>query len=343
MAWLDDNPPRHQQFRCPRREPPSGIIGVHTAESFPDETGPDTGAENVARFIRDRTKYGSYHDICDSDSVIHLIRYGCVAYHIATFGINEHSYGVSAATQAHKWNDLSNDWVDATVRNMARASARYAKWLKSNHGITVPAHWLTQSQARNKIPGFVRHSTADPDRRTDPGSSFPADKFLQYYSQEMGNDDMDITDRIKSYVRDGKESIEHALATARRDSYALQRVIRYSGSANQSNQYAKRVGVRRTDNVLHPGSESNPEYDKPVKDQRRASFRWAIERIWKNTWWTLERTRRLESKFDAFISTQDERVQEAVKVALAEHDKRVVQVDIALPDDNDDSEDGEQA
>lgn len=212
MAWLDDNPPRHQQFRCPRRESPSGVIGIHTAESFPDETGPDDGAENVARFIRDRTNYGSYHDICDSDSIITLIRASCVAYHIATFGINEHSYGISAATQAHKWNNLDDDWVDGTIRNMARAAARYARWLKRNYGRDIPARWLIARQAADRVPGFIRHSVADPERREDPGATFPANTFFAYYLEELHGTETEEPDMDATQAKQLKE-VHHVLTT----------------------------------------------------------------------------------------------------------------------------------
>ena len=188
-TYLQDNPPRIQQFRCPRRRAPSGIIGVHTAESIADETGPDTGAENVARFIRDRTNYGSYHDLCDSDSIIQLVPYDCVAYHIGTHSLNEHTYGVSAATQAAKWDSLGDDWVEATVRNMARASARYAKWFQNRYGLTIPARRITLAQALDDVRGFLAHGDADPDRRTDPGKLFPWSMFLSFYKAEMANGD----------------------------------------------------------------------------------------------------------------------------------------------------------
>lgn len=193
MAWLDDHPPRTQQFRCPRRERPSGIIGVHTAESFPDEVGPDTGAENVADFIRRRTNYGSYHLLADSDSIIQLVRFECVAYHIATHGLNEHTIGISAATQAAKWNSLGDDWVDATVRNMARAAARAARWLQREYGITVPARRITLAQALDGERGFLAHGDADPDRRTDPGATFPWQQFLDDYAAIMAGEEDDVT------------------------------------------------------------------------------------------------------------------------------------------------------
>jgi hypothetical protein len=184
-AYLEDHPPRIRQFRYPRRATPSGVVVVHTAESYPDEKGPDTGAESVARFIRDRTNPGSYHDLCDSDSTVDLVPYDAEAYHDGT-GSNPHSYGVSAATQAAKWNSLGDDWVDATVRNMARAAARYARWIKAEYGVTIPARRITRAQSSDRVPGFISHGERDPGRRTDPGSTFPWKTFLAYYAAEMG-------------------------------------------------------------------------------------------------------------------------------------------------------------
>lgn len=188
-VYLVENPPRIRQYRSPRRERPSGVVVVHTAESFPDEVGPDTGAENVARFIELRTNHGSYHDLVDSDSIIQMVRYSDEAFHDAT-GSNPHSYGVSAATQAAKWRELGDDWVDATVRNMARATARYATWLHEHYGIVIPARRITRAESEHRKPGFISHAERDPDRRTDPGRYFPWDDFLGYYADEMNGDDM---------------------------------------------------------------------------------------------------------------------------------------------------------
>lgn len=216
MAWLDDNPPRIRQFRCPRRRPISGVIDIHTAESFPDEVGPDTGAENVARFIRDRTNFGSYHDLCDSDSTIHLVRDSCESFSVGTLNLNHHGYAISAATQAHKWNDLGDDWVDATIRRMARAAANFAK----RNNLSVPARWLTADQARREVPGFIRHSTADPDRRRDPGTSFPSNTFFAYYLEELGGKpDMDseqdrMLREVHSFLRTPINRLESTLEDA---------------------------------------------------------------------------------------------------------------------------------
>lgn len=212
MAYLDDHPPRLRQFRD-RGTTPSGVIVVHTAESLPDETGPDTGAENVARFIVGRDTYGSYHDLADSDSVINLVRYDQQAYGDGT-GSNPHAYHVSAATQAHRWPTLSPEWREATVRNMAKAAARYAGWLDATHGRTVPARRITREQSDRRIAGFISHAERDPGRRTDPGPAFPWDLFLTYFAEFTQEDDMPSAEDIAKAVWnhdlttiDGKERV----------------------------------------------------------------------------------------------------------------------------------------
>jgi N-acetyl-anhydromuramyl-L-alanine amidase AmpD len=215
-VYLIDHPPAVRQYRSPRRATPSGVIVVHTAESFPDENPPDTGAENVAAFIARRTNYGSYHDLVDSDTIIQLVRYSDEAFHDAT-GSNPHSYGVSAATQAAKWSQLRPSWVDATVRNMAAASARYARWLRAQRGITIPARVITREQSENRVPGFISHAKRDPDRRTDPGATFPWNQFLGDFAAIMRGDlsqedEMELTDIVR--LKDSDANVKYSSKTA---------------------------------------------------------------------------------------------------------------------------------
>lgn len=198
MVYLEDHPPKVRQCRSPRRALPSGVIVVHTAESYPDEVGPDTGAENVAHFIATRTTFGSYHDLCDSDSIVHVVPYDAEAYGDGT-GSNPHAYHVSAATQAARWPTLGDEWVDGTVRNMARASARYARWLKAERGITIPAKRITRAESDRLVPGFISHGERDPGRRTDPGNAFPWDAFLDHYAAEMGGTTTPLEDDDMPY------------------------------------------------------------------------------------------------------------------------------------------------
>ena len=59
-VFLTTHPPARQQYRAVRRPSSfptlvTGAVVVHTAESQPDVTGDDLGAENVARFISTRS------------------------------------------------------------------------------------------------------------------------------------------------------------------------------------------------------------------------------------------------------------------------------------------------
>jgi hypothetical protein len=187
-AYLVDNPPRQRQFK-ERGTDPSGVVVVHTAESTPDWVGADTGAENVARFIEGRSDYGSYHTLVDSDSRVNLVPYHMQAYGDGT-GSNPHAFHVSAATQAHKWKEAGKEWRADTVRNMALASAHYARWLKREHGIEIPAKRISRAESERRVPGFISHGERDPGRRSDPGENFPWRLFLDTYAAAMkGTDD----------------------------------------------------------------------------------------------------------------------------------------------------------
>jgi hypothetical protein len=185
-TYLESHAQRISQYGRVRRNggQPSGVVVVHTAENTPDTVGPDTGAENVARFITTRSDYGSYHDLVDSDSIIRMVPYISEAWHDT--GTNNHSYGVSGATKAALWGSLTPVYRDAMTRNMARAAADYAKWLKRVKGITIPARRINRAQSRAKVPGFLGHGESDPGRRSDPGSSFNWDLFLATYADLMG-------------------------------------------------------------------------------------------------------------------------------------------------------------
>lgn len=188
-AYLVDNPPRQRQFK-ERGTDPSGVVVVHTAESAPDWVGPDTGAENVAKFIQGRSDYGSYHTLVDSDSRINLVPYHMQAYGDGT-GSNPHAFHVSAATQAAKWGQASKEWREDTVKNMALASAHYAKWLKREHGVEIPAKRISKAESDARKPGFLGHGERDPGRRSDPGKDFPWKLFLDTYADAMKPDKED--------------------------------------------------------------------------------------------------------------------------------------------------------
>lgn len=186
IAYLIEHPPAQRQFK-ERGRKPTGLIVLHTAESSPDWVDHDTGAEGVARFIQGRSDFGCYHEIVDSDSIVLMVPFHLQTYGDGT-GSNPFAVHVSAATQAAKWAAAPADWRRETVRNMAEAAARAARWLKEEHGITVPAKRITKAQSDAGLPGFISHGDRDPERRSDPGAGFPWDQFLEDFTDAMKPD-----------------------------------------------------------------------------------------------------------------------------------------------------------
>lgn len=144
----------------------------------------DASAEGVARFIQRRSDVGSYHDIVDSDSGIHLVRYTCEAFHDGT-GSNPHSYGLSFACRAADWSTMSSTRRRAYIENGAKFASIYATWVKSTYNITIPSARITRPQSDRRIAGFISHAQRDPQRRTDPGQDFPWAEFLIRFRQLM--------------------------------------------------------------------------------------------------------------------------------------------------------------
>ncbi|MCA1570078.1 MAG: hypothetical protein LC798_07100 [Chloroflexi bacterium] len=207
MAWLNDNPPVRPQFRHPRRAKCTGCIVLHSAESQADVSPPDTGAENVARFIRTRADVGSYHVICDSDTAIQLVEFGDEAYQDGT-GSNPWAIGISGAFQAHQFAGQPEVWKRAVVDQMAKAVKRAADWVDATYGVTVPPASLTKAQSDAGKPGLIPHALRDPGRRSDPGGEAFA-RVLARYAQ--------LTTVAKSSRRNTVAIASHPLKPGRVD------------------------------------------------------------------------------------------------------------------------------
>jgi hypothetical protein len=176
-AYLAAHETAVAQYRSPRRARPTGLVCVHTAESVLDTVGPDAGAENVAEWMTRRTNYGSYHDLADSDSVVHLVAYGDEAFHDGT-GSNPWSLSISFALAAADWPKLTPEKRRGFLRQGAVAFARQQAWLKAHGHPTTPLRRVTRAQSDAGQPGFISHAERDPSRRTDPGAGFPWEEFF---------------------------------------------------------------------------------------------------------------------------------------------------------------------
>lgn len=174
--YLEDHPPRQTQFRD-RRAKETGCIVVHTAESVMDTVGPDTGAEAVAAFIRGRTGYGSYHRLCDADSVVKLVRLTKAAYGDGT-GSNEWAIHISFACRTTDWARMSPAKRAAFMTQGAIATAEAMHYLRVHCDVTVPLRRISKAESDAGQPGFIAHGDRDPGRRTDPGEDFPWADFF---------------------------------------------------------------------------------------------------------------------------------------------------------------------
>lgn len=179
---LDHAQPNTQQWGYPRRGAQlSGTCIVHTAECAADTVGPDGSAEGTAEFIRNRSDYGSYHTLVDSDSIIEMVPYEYEAWQDSE--TNPWAVGISAAVQADHWDAIPAARRDATLRNMAWAAADFVTYMASK-GITVPLRRITGAQARARVPGFCAHGDSGIDRH-DPGAQFDWAKFFKYTAEAL--------------------------------------------------------------------------------------------------------------------------------------------------------------
>lgn len=203
---LLDRPNGIQQYRFPRRNEISGMVGVHTAESLMDEIGIDTGAESVADFIVRRTDYGSYHEIVDSDTTVQMAPDTYETWHIAADAHNWHSWGISAACAATEW-DPDKWWTRQTINRMGARIAAF--WSRRGFNVGQCARWLNRDQARAHMAGLVHHGVAQPEDRSDAWVNHPRrgdldqmliDAILRAVNGE--DDDMANTDEVADKVVD---------------------------------------------------------------------------------------------------------------------------------------------
>lgn len=182
--YLLDNPnPNYKQYRIPRRygRLPSGVVTLHTFE-WPWKRG----ANPAAAWLTTRDTPGSYHRLCDWADILPLAPWWAECWQ--DMEVNPHGVGIAAAVYADEWNTIPAGTRLAIVRNMARAAADYAKWLKATRGITLPARRITWAQAKAGVPGFCPHSETNPGRRSDVGRAFPWGYFFEQYERFVAAD-----------------------------------------------------------------------------------------------------------------------------------------------------------
>lgn len=166
----------------PGRSQKIRLIGIHTTESLFDLIGEDTGAEGVARFQSTTDRPSSYHRIVDRDSTVICLPDEATAFGIGN--LNSPTLHLSFAMRAADWSDPVK--AKAARPMLERGADVAADWCRQ---FGIPLSWLTRGLAFGSARGFVRHGTADPGRRSDPGKDFPADLFFELIAARLVQED----------------------------------------------------------------------------------------------------------------------------------------------------------
>ncbi len=170
--YLIDNPPVRSQFGS-RSGTAIDLIVVHTSEQPADVTGADGGADALAAYVQRRPSAGCYHTIADSDSVVNIVppEFACWGSRF----VNKRALHISHSVKSANWEKLHPDYVTGMLSNSARV---VAGWLDANPHIPMARIRDTAGIQSGVATGICAHGDVDPTRRTDPGATFPWDRWL---------------------------------------------------------------------------------------------------------------------------------------------------------------------
>lgn len=158
-ALIDDQR-GHDQFIQPRRGRITGQVGFHCNAALLDRVAPDMSAENTFGFILNDPAPHSYHEMCDSDSLIIMLPDNVEAFG-AKGGYNRTLWhfcicGVPAEFKA-------NDWATRIMVGQA-AVQMVAFWRRNGFDPIECARFLTKAEVDAGKPGIVHHGTLQGDR-----------------------------------------------------------------------------------------------------------------------------------------------------------------------------------
>jgi hypothetical protein len=165
-------------------EQPRAIV-LHTTESLADLDGPDSGAENVARWFTTTTvdRAASYHTLVDSDSTVRCLPAGLdgsvahTAFH--AYGYNSKTLGLSMAMRADSWPTVPQMWASKTLNRAVNEAALWcARW-------GIPAARITLAELDAGSKGILAHADTSPTDRSDPGAGFPWDRFIALVGAQL--------------------------------------------------------------------------------------------------------------------------------------------------------------
>lgn len=169
-TYFEQHPQKLSQWGRTRRNGADTApqVGLHTYEAT-------WSAEQGAKYLTERTTYGSYHWLTGLDKNIHLAPWSSETWHAVN--LNNWSVGVSVMWQAGKWGQLSAQNRATLINGMAMGAHLFSRWCVANGKGPVQARKLTREQALRRESGFIYHGDTQADR-SDPGPDFPLNEFL---------------------------------------------------------------------------------------------------------------------------------------------------------------------
>ena len=156
------------------------VLVIHTMES-PEK--PDT-AEAVANWFAGSTApQASAHYCIDSNSIVQSVHDADVAWHAP--GANHNGLGFEHAGKAAQ---TKSEWNDEYTNKLLELSAQLvAQKCKENH---IPVVWLLPADLRAGKRGITGHAQVSQafkrSDHTDPGTSFPVQRYLKLVRGHMG-------------------------------------------------------------------------------------------------------------------------------------------------------------
>lgn len=191
MAWTPRiNPPILDLESPLRAGRPVLFAVVHTAECAEVD-----GADDAVSAYLARMSNASIHASIDNNSITPSVPEDRVAWAASNPKINNHALQAEWAGRADQG---VAGWDDRYSRDQMRVAAwLYARWA-TQYGIPV-RHGSVQD-LRNGVPGFYAHYDStlawnNPDGHTDPGPTFPWDRFLAMVREaQSGNNEGDWLD-----------------------------------------------------------------------------------------------------------------------------------------------------